>query len=156
MPTALHLRVATEADVGVILPMMVAFNRHEAIPWSPVRGEPALRRLLSDPSIGLLALIEADAGGPPLGYAILAWGYDLEWYGRDAMMTELWVQPEARGGGVGAAAMAQVEALAVAHGANALHLVVRPENVAATQVYVKAGMKVSSRPLYTKRIGPGA
>lgn len=149
-----HLRVATVDDVETILPMMLAFNRYESIPWTVERGVPALRRLLSDPNIGLLSLLEPDDGGPPVGYVILTWGFDLEWYGRDAMLTELWVEPSARGGGVGKQAMALAEELAIANGAGAMHLVVRPENVAAQAAYFKAGMKISDRHFFTKKFAP--
>lgn len=147
----MRTRLATDRDVPAVLAMMVDFNRHEHIDWSPVAGEPVLRRLIDDPSIGLCCLLE-DEGGARCGYAVLTWGYDLEWGGRDALLTEIWVEPAARGRGVGSAGLAAVEQLARANGARAMHLMVRNDNPRARDLYERSGFRVPDRVFMTKRL----
>ena len=150
----LHLHRATEADLPALLPMMVDFNRLEAIDWTYARGEGALRRLLGETDVGLIGLARAD--GDACGYFVLTFGYDLEWNGRDAFLTELYLVPEARGQGLGRQLLQEAEALAESRGARALHLVVRPENAAALALYLHTGFKETERRLLTKPLGPPA
>jgi hypothetical protein len=62
----LRVRTAGPDDVPAILRMMVEFNRHEEIDWSPAKGEQPLRRLLADPSLGTVGLAWID--GVHVGY----------------------------------------------------------------------------------------
>jgi ribosomal protein S18 acetylase RimI-like enzyme len=143
------LRRARAADVRAILPLMVEFNRHEEIAWDPRAGAPALRKLLRSPRIGF-AVLAVDGTGTALGYAIVTWGFDLEWNGPDSFLTELYVGAGARGGGVGAALLAEAERLARRGGARAIHLMVRHENRAARALYRKSGYIAPRRLLLTK------
>jgi ribosomal protein S18 acetylase RimI-like enzyme len=147
---AVAVRVATDGDVPSLLDMMTAFNAAEAIAWSRAEGESALRRLLADVSLGVVGLIVE--GAETRGYFVLTWGFDLEWGGRDAWLTELYLRDEARGAGIGAPALAQVEASAREHGARALHLMVRPENARAVRLYERAGFEAPPRVCLSKRL----
>lgn len=139
------------SDVERIVPMMEAFNRFEGIAWTRERGEAALARLLGDASIGVLGLLDHE--GETCGYFVVTWGFDLEWNGRDAVLTELWLEPQARGRGLGREALAHVERIAAENGAHALHLMVRHENVVARRVYDAAGFRSPPRAFLTKPIG---
>src|SRR5438046_1936899 len=99
---------------------MIDFNHHEKIPWDPRAGAPALRKLLASPRTGFVTL--AFAGRALAGYAIVTWGFDLEWNGPDSFLTELYIDGAARGRGVGAALLAHVERQARRGGARAIHL----------------------------------
>jgi ribosomal protein S18 acetylase RimI-like enzyme len=147
----LLVRTATEADLPRLVPMMVDFNRHEAIDWTYERGERALRQLLSSAELGLVGLGEVDE--VTCGYFVVTFGYDLEWNGRDAFLTELYLLPEARGRGLGRLLLGAAEASAVARGTRALHLMVRPENAAALTLYLHSGFKEPQRRLLTKPLG---
>jgi GNAT superfamily N-acetyltransferase len=129
---------------------MEPFNSFEQTPWEPVAKERALRTLLSDPSLGVVGLF-ATADGP-VGYFVVTWGYDLEWDGRDAFLTELFLVPQARGQGLGSQAMAHVEAVAQEHSARALHLMVRDENVVARRLYARRGYLSPPRIFLTKQL----
>ena len=102
-------RIAGEADVPLLLSMMEPFNALESTPWDAAAKEGALRTLLRDRQLGVAALLEGEAG--ILGYFVLTWGYDLEWDGRDAFLTELFLVPAVRGRGHGGGALAAVEAV---------------------------------------------
>ena len=137
------LRMATSSDVPALLDLMEDFNALEQIPWSRVTCAPALARLLGDPSLGFVGwLVREEAR---VGYVVLTWGYDLEWSGRDAFLTEIYLVPTARGKGLGALAIAEVERVAREHGARALHLMVRPENTVAVRMYERAGYRDPGR-----------
>lgn len=142
-------RQATLDDVGALLDMMEPFNIFERIPWTRDAAEEPLRRLLSDASLGVVGIMESSES-KPLGYFVVTWNYDLEWNGRDAFLTELFVVPEARGCGLGRKALEHAETFARKHGAHALHLVVRPENERAHDMYLRAGFVHPGRVLLTK------
>ena len=97
---ALRLRLATRADVAPLLSMMADFNRSEGISFDRPAFERALVRLLRDPSVGFVGLFVES--GKPIGYAVLSYGFDLEWGGRDALLTEIYLFPERRRRGLGA------------------------------------------------------
>lgn len=144
----MRARRAGPADLAVLLDMMEDFNRHEQIPWTRAAAEAPLLGLLAAPALGLVGLCES--GGAALGYFVIAFGFDLEWGGRDAFLTELYLRPERRGAGLGRRALAEAEALARAHDVRALHLAVRPDNAAALRLYRGAGFIDPGRIMLTK------
>jgi ribosomal protein S18 acetylase RimI-like enzyme len=90
-----------------------------------------------------------------IGYAMVTFGYDLEFAGRDAYLTELWIDPPARGSGAGGAALALLDPELRTHGVHALHLQVRPDNP-ALRLYLRSGFVASPRIVMTRRLVPGA
>jgi GNAT superfamily N-acetyltransferase len=141
-------RIASEPDVPSLLGMMDPFNLGERLPWDAASKEPALRRLLADTNLGLVVLLELEAR--PVGYFVLTWGYDLEWDGRDAFMTELFLIPDVRGRGLGGVALTLTETFAREYGARALHLMVLPENAAALRLYSTHGYESPPRTFLSK------
>lgn len=144
----MNFRRATSDDVTQLLEWMDDFNRLEGIAWSSERGEPAVRRLLGDSSLGLVGIFEAETGD--VGYFVVTWGYDLEWNGRDAFLTEFYLAPSQRGRHLGKWGLAIVEQVAKEHEVRALHLMVRPENVVAKRLYERAGYAEPGRLFFTK------
>ena len=145
----LHLRPAGIDDLAAVLPRTLALNAHEGIAVDPRALEAALERLLRDPGIGGVWLIERD--GAAIGYAIVTFGYDLEFAGRDAFLTELWIDPAARGTGAGGAALALLDPELRALGVHALHLQVRPDNP-AFRLYERSGFVAVPRVIMTRRL----
>lgn len=139
---------ATPADMPQLLAMMEPFNAGEHILWERSRFEQSLGPLLADDAHGLVA-IGRQADGPA-GYAVVTWGYDLEFGGRDAFLTELYVRPAVRRDGWGAALLDWIEAAARAAGAGAIHLMVRHDNVAARALYERWGYTAPPRELLSK------
>lgn len=142
------LRAATLADLADVLPRTRALNDHEGIAVSDADLETALRRLLGDPSLGGVWLVEDD--GQRIGYAIVTFGYDLEFAGRDAWLTEIWIDHAARGRGAATEALRQLDVVLKQHDVRALHLQVRPENP-ALRLYERAGFTRSPRLILTRR-----
>lgn len=143
------LRTATPQDLADILPRTRALNAHEGITIDPAALEAALTRLLAEPSHGHVWVIERDGG--PIGYAIVTFGYDLEFSGRDAWLTELWIDPDQRGTGAGTQALALLEPQLETLGVRALHLQVRPDNP-ARRLYERSGYEASPRIVMTRKI----
>jgi ribosomal protein S18 acetylase RimI-like enzyme len=94
-------------------------------------------------------MVAIEAPDRLLGYSILTYNYDLEWGGRDAFITELWVVPEARRSGLGQALLQTVEKHAREQACLALHLAVRPENE-ALRLYEREGFERVPRLWLTK------
>jgi ribosomal protein S18 acetylase RimI-like enzyme len=138
------LRLANETDHAALLDLMAAFNRSERIQMRREATAPALTRLLTDPSLGCVIV-----AGDHSAYALLTWGFDLEFGGRDAFLTEIYVVPERRRGGLGRQLLDQVLRVAKQEGAGAVHLGVYPENEAAVALYRAAGFTKIPRDFYT-------
>ena len=135
--SSVRLRIAGEQDIAVLLTLMEPFNAFEQTPWDALAKARALKTLLRDATLGVVGLLVASDG--PVGYFVVTWGYDLEWDGRDAFLTELFIVPQARGRGLGSQAMDHIEAVARDYGARALHLMVRNENAVARRLYESHG-----------------
>jgi ribosomal protein S18 acetylase RimI-like enzyme len=144
------LRPATPDDFGQLFSRTRALNAHEGIELDDAALERAVRRLLAEPDLGRAWLIERD-DGVVIGYAIVTWGYDFEFGGRDAYLTELWIDSELRGQGAGAAALAELVTEMKRHAVGALHLLVRPDNP-ARRLYERAGFVASPRVVMTRTL----
>lgn len=143
------LRLATPDDFADVFPRTRALNDHEGIEVTDAVLAAALRRLLADGALGGVWLVER-AGGV-IGYALVAFAYDLEFGGRDAWLTELWIDDAGRGSGAGAAVIEALDRELRARDIRALHLQVRPENP-AKRLYDRAGFATSPRQIMTRRL----
>jgi ribosomal protein S18 acetylase RimI-like enzyme len=147
------IRRARPTDAPAILPMATELYQLEELAFSPGAARGALDRLLADPDLGF-ALVADDPDGPLAAYAICTYGYDLEFAGRDAYLTEVLVAAPWRGVGLGQAMLAAVEGEAQANQVHALHLLVRQDNPAALAVYQARGFAVMPRLFLSKRLAP--
>lgn len=145
------IRPATDQDFDAVLALMADFYAIEGIAFDRALFAPRLRTLLATPSLGGVLLFTA--GRAAVGYAAVTFSYDMEYGGRDAFLTDLYVASEGRGRGLGQQGLAAAEAFAAANGAHALHLGVRPENAPARALYQKGGYEVVERVIMTKRLG---
>jgi diamine N-acetyltransferase len=132
-----QFRLAAESDADVILEFMQAYYAFDGHGFDLEKAHGALTALLRDSKLGLAWLILD--GSAPVGYAVLCFGYSLEWLGRDAFVDEFYLREEYRGRGWGRAAMKFVEEAARAVGIRTLHLEVVESNTAALQLYRKLG-----------------
>lgn len=148
--SAFVLRPATVDDLDAILPRTAALNAHEGIAVARADLAAALGALLADPAKGGVWLV-VDLVDDIVGYAIVTYGYDLEFAGRDAWLTELWIDEAHRARGAGREALDQLPDALRAAGVRALHLQVRPENP-ARRLYERAGFATSPRLIMTRRL----
>lgn len=143
-------RAASIADERTFLPMMEALWAHEGIAFDAAAIREALGVLCSDPGLGRVWL--ALVGDSVAGYAMGTWGFSTEQGGRFLLLDELFVLPEFRGRGLGAATLAFVEQEAIRAGAGAVRIEVSVENAPARELYRAAGYVDLHRLFLAKRL----
>lgn len=142
------MRAATRGDAAKLCAMIAAFNAEDG---HPLRADvsSALCALIADPALGAAFVIEQ--GASIAGYAILCHGFSLEYGGRDTILDEIYLLPEFRGRGIGAAVLRDLYRWASAEGLRAIHLEVMADNPAMRlyhrQGFVDRGSRFMSRRL---------
>lgn len=142
------VRGAGSRDLEALIPLVEQFQEFERIPFDAGAARQNLTRLLESPQLGQALLAELD--GRAIGYAILTYGYDLEFGGMDAYLTDLFLIDAERDRGHGTWLLEQIEEIALQAGVKALHLMVAPSNHRAHHVYYRAGFRASPRLFLTK------
>lgn len=143
-------RLAVPGDLERLLPLVRELWKHEHMEWDDLRTPAALARLLGDASLGRVWISE-DAGRA-IAYLALCFGYSLEFFGRDAFIDELYVDPAYRNHGHGAHMLATVDEACAELGVRALHLEVDHVNERAKGLYKRAGYAEHERFLMTKHV----
>jgi ribosomal protein S18 acetylase RimI-like enzyme len=137
------------ADAEALLPMMKDFYAEEGYPFDLETARGALLPLLQDESKGRVWVIRD--GAAPVGYAVLALGWSLEYRGRDAFVDEIYVVPSHRRRGLGRRALEIVDEACREIGVRALHLEVEKDNDRARELYRAQGFVDHDRVLMSKR-----
>lgn len=139
-PPPIRLQEAGPDDAADIDDLVAAFHRHEGVDVTEQVRRASIDTLLATPAQGRILLVQhCDTGN--VGYAVLAFGFSLEFGGRDAFLDELFIAGEYRGQGIGSAALTAVSAWARQEGLSALHLEVERDNTAAKALYAKSGFE---------------
>jgi len=129
-------------DFEELLPLIAAYQRfYEVEDPDTDRNREFFRRFLEPSDEGLLLGARGDDGF--LGYACLYWHFSSTKAAETVLMNDLYVDPAARGRGVG---RALIEASAdVARGRGAAHLEwsTAPDNLTAQRVYDATGAERS-------------
>lgn len=113
--TAPVVRVATVDDVGVILGFIRALADYERLADAVIADEAALAATLFGPRPAAeVLLVEAD--GRPRGFALFFTSYSTFLAKPGLYLEDLFVEPDARGRGLGLALMATLAQLCVARG----------------------------------------
>lgn len=146
------IRLARSSDLSALMAMMGAFSRADQVAWRPKRVRPALQRLLRQPRLGRVIIAESRTGGDPWGYAVGTFGYDLEFAGPDAFVTEIFVHQRHRGTGEGRRLLDALTEVMRKGGAGAIHLAVRRANRVARHLYATAGFEPIPRLVLSKRL----
>jgi GNAT superfamily N-acetyltransferase len=148
-------RPATPGDLEALHAMRREFYADDGSAFADGVARAALAELLAQPAWGRVwVLADDEAGGAPAGFAILAFGFSLEFHGRDAFVDELYLRAPYRGRGLGALALAALEDAAREAGVRALHLEVDPANDRALALYDRWGFRRHARTLMTKWLTP--
>ena len=145
------LRAATPAELEVVLPLAREFCAHFEYPWSDDVKRAAVERVLADPSLGRVYLIQGDGEGYA-GYLFLSFYFSLEYGGRTAFVDELFLRPEHRGAGLGSRVLRQVVEAARDLGLTALQLEAERTNPRAAALYSRLGFVDYDRTLLTLRL----
>ncbi|MFE5585944.1 GNAT family N-acetyltransferase [Kitasatospora sp. NPDC056531] len=111
------IRTAVVTDVPVVLAMIRELADYEQAPQEAVATEEQLREALFGANPALFGLIaEDDTTGEPVGFAVWFLNFST-WRGTHGIYLEdLYVRPEARGGGHGKALLLELARIAVERG----------------------------------------
>lgn len=145
-----EFRVAGTADADLLLDFMREYYAFDGHGYDREKARAALIVLLQNTNFGRVWIILD--GNTPVGYAVICFGYSLEWLGRDAFVDELFLREKYRGRGWGKATMAFLEGAAREHGVRALHLEVVDQNAAALGLYSKLGFRAHQATFLSKWI----
>lgn len=140
---SVELKAIREDDTPELLPLIAEFNTAEGIETSQRRIALAFKKLLADPALGRAWFIYSN--DIRVGYLVLTFGFDMEYGGRDAWITDFYVRPDFEGRGVGTEALTLLEEKALRLEICALHLMVYDGNARARNVYGKRGFKRNPR-----------
>lgn len=119
--------------------MVAAYHAHEGIESSPDHIKSALKPILDGSPTGCAYLI-----GPrkaPIGYAVLTFGWSIEFGGLVGFLDEFFIREGVRGRGIGAEALASLQRRLAEAGLKALHLFVGTETEGVKSLYVRRGFK---------------
>jgi ribosomal protein S18 acetylase RimI-like enzyme len=143
-------RPATPADTEPLLGLIAAYYAHDHLAFDAAQVREGLGALLSEGGPGRVYLAELE--GEVAGYGVLTFGFDYEFGGRLATLTDLFFQPHLRRQGLGSATLAFLAAECRAAGIRALELQVETDNLAAQALYRKFGFRPLPRLPMIKRL----
>jgi diamine N-acetyltransferase len=144
----LNFKLATTDGIETLLAMMRGLYSHDGLAFDEAVARRALLGLIGDDKLGRVFLILL--ANEIIGYAVLTFGYSLEFHGRDAFVDEIYLRDEYRGQGIGKRALEFLAGVCKENGVSALHLEVERGNAHAQAVYRKFGFKDHDRYLMTK------
>lgn len=126
----------TAQDISAALQLIEAFYQEDTPdPIERNTLQQRVERLIANTDYGGIWLINLDH--KPIGYVVVCMTFSIQ-YGRDAVLDELYVQPEYRGKGIGSAAVQFAEAYCREKGCEAIHLEVYAGNP-AVDLYRRLG-----------------
>ncbi len=150
-PGGVMFTPALSTDVETLITLIRELNDYDDTPLTPRherRSRAGLAQLLSNSTLGGVWLLET--GRDVAGYMVLAFGYSLEYHGRDAMLDEFYLRPNYRRRGLGTKALEFAKEVCQAQGIAALHLEVGRSNTQAQAFYRRVGFADHDRFLMTK------
>ena len=134
--------------LGVLLTMMKEFYQLEQLKFNEDKLTNAVTLMLGNNDLGRIFLITSD--GRFVGYSVVTFGFSLEFFGRDAIIDEIYVRENFRGKGIGSRLLKFIENLCQEEKIYALHLEVNRINTKAQDLYRRMGYKDHNRYLLTK------
>lgn len=140
MTSAFEIRLATKADVPIILSLIRELAEYERAPDAVVATETGLRDVLfgPKPSAEVLLVLEKEA---PVGFAVYFYNFST-WLGRPGLYLEdLFVRPNVRGKGYGRALLGRLAQIARERGCGRMEWAVLDWNEPAIQFYRNLGAK---------------
>ena len=143
------LQTADSADQAEILRLARLFHAEDGHPLSK-RGEVAIAHLLNDRTYG--AILKLGLGDALVGYAVISFGYSIEWGGRDAFIDDLYIAETERGLGLGRLVIERVADWLRSARIGALHLEVMAGN-RAEQLYRRMGFADRGSAFLSLRLG---
>jgi len=133
----------TEEDLSDLLPLMRGYCDFYRVAPTDDALVSLARSLLADAGREGLQLLARDLDRRALGFATIYWGWSTLSTSSIAVMNDLFVVPDARGGGVGEALIEACRSWAHRHGATRLTWQTAKDNERAQRLYDRIGSKRS-------------
>src|SRR6059036_1471774 len=147
---AVDVRLATEAELEAVTALLVAQLREHHVTTPEAKLASAIEAVLRHPERGrILIAIER---GRPVGLAALSFVWPLEHGGRSSWLEELYVQPAARGRGIGTRLLHAALRVAAESGAVAVDLEVDAEHQRAAGLYSREGFRPLARARWVRTL----
>ena len=143
MTTGLVLRPVAADDLPALLGMLRRFYAEDRIPLDEPRVRRGLGQLMADASLG--AALFAEVGGERGGFVVLGWCFSIEQGGRHVLVDEIYLEPAARGRGLGRVLLAAACDWARGQGAEVARLEVNRHNPRAKALYIGHGFRDDDR-----------
>ena len=132
------MREARRADGPTLVGLMRDFYAESGYELDDDRAGAAFAALLGEPRSGRVWLVEQGSGAVA-GYIVVTFVFAMEYGGRMAVVDDFYVRPEARGGGLGKAAIAVARRACEELGMRAMRVEAGAQNAVARAVYRSAG-----------------
>ena len=133
------------AQAGELLDAVRRYYAEDGIPFDGAVVGPALRELLDDPSRGQAFFLFDPGEDRRAGYVVWGFGFDHEFGGRLATVTDLFIEPTYRRRGLAKTALGFAAETCRALGVRALELQVENHNAAGRALYAGTGFKALDR-----------
>ena len=151
------ITTVTEADLPELLLLMRGYCDFYEVDPSDDALLTMSRMLIDDPELEGVQLIARDDDGLAVGFATIFWTWSTLSASRLAVMNDLFVVADARGGGHADALIAECVERARARGATELAWQTAKDNARARAVYERVGATRDERWLdYSLGVAPGA
>lgn len=136
----MRLEAVTINKLEAVLALMQRYYAFDHLEFDVPKQHHALERMLREDR-GRTWLVHLDSHAEPVGYAVIVYSYSIEYAGLAAELDELYLEPVARGLGVGCQIMQ-----AVLNELRALEVVVitletEPDNESARAFYRRLGFQ---------------
>jgi len=146
----IRIKAATASDRMKLLKLIKAYYRFDRIPFDRKAIASGLSVLINNQTLGRAWLIRDRQ--LLVGYSILTFGFDLEFGGRQATLTDLYVDIRHRRKGIGRKVLRELEAFCRSCNVKALELQVTGRNMRALHFYRSVGFEAHERIPMSKRI----
>ena len=134
------MRPANTGDLRTLLDLMADFYAEAGYSLDRPHAEEAFAALLADPRLGRIWLIEN--GAAAVGHVVVTFVFAMEYGGLTAVVDDFYVRPDARGAGLGTAALAEARRTCAELGVRAMRVEVGRDNAVAQAVYRHVGFEV--------------
>jgi GNAT superfamily N-acetyltransferase len=139
------ISIVEESDVVELLPLMRGYCEFYEVAPDDEDLLAMSRALIASPEREGFQLIARDDSGSAVGFATVFWNWSTLSARRDALMNDLFVAPEARGGGLAEALIGECAQLAKERGGSELDWQTAKDNLRAQAVYDRVGGKRDER-----------
>jgi GNAT superfamily N-acetyltransferase len=147
-----EVRLPSEAELEAVTVLLVAQLREHHVRTPGAKIASAVQELFRRPERGRILIAVED--GRPVGVAALSFAWPLEYADRSAWLEELYVEPPARGRGIGTRLLRAALQVAAESGATAVDLEVEADHQRAASLYAREGFRSLARTHWVRSLEP--